>query len=558
MLARARTVLPIIAVLACAAVPLAAFAAYSGRSDLGPVVNRLLPWHKAVLDRDRKLLAWHRPGRNLGYDRVLRLGWDFVERRVPLDRKTRAKVYLVYPVIDERTFQGTYWQHNPAFLHASFVESLVAWYPYSGDRKAIAAVRGMLDYQLRYGTTPTGWKWPRVPFPTSCSGDRRYGRCFSGFPRRFYGGIEPDKVGLLGRGYLLFYELTGERRYLRAALDAGNALARHVRPGDATRTPWPFRVHARTGAVLDGAQYGGAVIGPVRLLDELVRLRAGRVNAYRRARDLAWRWLLAHPLNRSSPAWNRWSGFYEDVAYNIRSRNQASPTLTADYLLSHPAPASIDPAWKEHTEEVLRWVRSSFGRGPFFGAWGIDEQRAPGRPGCCSPAGLGSDTARWAAMQAVLYERTGDPRAREQAVRSLNYATYFARRDGLVACCGRRPANTYWFSDGYSDYLRHFNQAMAAIPELAPRDADHLLGSTSVVRYVTYGSKSVAYRTFRAPAVEVLRLASRPVRVTAGGRPLAERTELAGEGFVAERLADGDYVVRVRHNTSRSVQIRRA
>lgn len=550
-----RAALSLAVVVVCLLAPLAADSSDARQER---VVNRFLPWHQAVLDPGGKLLAWHRPGRNLGYDRVLRLGWRFVETGVPVDRTTRRKVYLVYPVLDERTLQGTYWQHNPAFLYGSFVESLVAWYPYSGDRRAIAVVRAMLDHQLRYGTTPAHWSWPRVPFPTSCAGEVRYGRCFAGFPRRFYGGIEPDKVGLLGRGYLLFYELTGERRYLGAALAAANALARHVRPGSATRSPWPFRVNARTGAVLSGAQYGGAVVAAVRLLDELVRLRAGSVAAYRRARDLAWRWMLAHPLNRSSPAFNRWTGFYEDTRYHPWSRNQASPTLTADYLLSHPSPASIDPAWREHVEGMLRWVESSFGRGPFFGARGIDEQRAPGRPGCCSPAGLGSDTARWAAAYASLAALTGDSRAREKAVRALNYATYFARRDGLVACCGRRPANTYWFSDGYGDYLRHFNQAMAAIPELAPRNADHLLGSTSVVRSVSYGRRSVTYRTFHRSAIDVLRLASRPVQVLAGGRPLPRLTDLTEEGFVEERLAGGGYAVRVRHDSSAIVRIRRA
>jgi hypothetical protein len=466
-----------------------------------------------------------------------------------------VKVYLAYAVFDGRTRQGIYWQHNPAFLYASFVESLVAWYPYSGDRRAIRVVRQMLDYQLAHGTTPPSWEWPGVPFPTSCAGDREYGRCFAGIPRRFFGGIEPDKVGLLGFGYLLFYELTGERRYLEAAIRAGDALARHVRPGDAGRTPWPFRVDARTGIVVDGAQYGGLVVGPVRLLDELVRLRAGATEAYRRARDLAWRWILRHPLNPASPAWNRWSGFYEDVPYSPRSRNQMLPTMTAQYLLTRGAPASIDPAWRRHTRSLLGWVRSSFGRGPFFGAWGIDEQGVPGKPGCCSPAGLGSDTSRWAAVKALLYARTGDLRAREDAFRSLNYATYFTRRDGQVSCCGTTGRNTHWFSDGYGDYLRSFNWAMAAIPELAPQGKNHLLGSTSVVQSVSYAPGRVAYRTFDRRAVEVLRLSYRPARVLAGGRAIPLRPALTREAYTVRPLPGGDFVVRVRHDSSGRIRV---
>ena len=441
-------------------------------------------------DSQGRLLPWYRPQAGLGYDRVLRLGWRFIEQQVPRDPRTGAKVYLNYAVFDGETLRGLYWQHNPAFLNATFVDSLVSWYPYSGDRRAVRAVREMLDYQLAHGTSPAGWAWPRVPFATSCAGERRYGRCLAGLPRRFYGGIETDKVGMLGLGYLLFYELTGERRFLRAAVATGDALARHVRPGDATHTPWPFRVNARTGAVLDGAQFGGLVVGPVRLLDELIEIRAGNTAAYTRARDLAWSWLLKHQLNPDSPAWNRWAGFYEDVPNNPRSINQASPTLTAQYLLSHESPAAVDPQWAEHATALLRWVRASHGRGPFAGAWGIDEQRAPGKPGCCSRVGLGSTTSRWAAANALLYARTGDERAREQAVRSLSYATYFEAGNGRISCCGQRPGNTFWFSDGYGDYLRSFNWAMAAMPELAPKRQNHLLGSSSVVQSVAYSRGS--------------------------------------------------------------------
>jgi hypothetical protein len=490
-------------------------------------LHRLLPWHDAVRDGQGRLLAWYRPNAGLGYDRVLRLGWNFIERR-------SRKLSLRYAVFDGASLRGIYWQHNPAFLNAAFVDSAVAWYPYSGDRRALAAVRAMLDYQLAHGTTPAGWAWPGVPFATSCAGDRTYGRCLAGLPRRFYGGIEPDKVGLLGRAYLLFYEQTGNRRYLRAALQAAGALARHVRAGDATHSPWPFRVNARNGRVLDGAQYGGAVVGPVRLLDDLIALGLGDTAAHQRARDLAWRWLLEVQLPR-----NQWSGFYEDVPYNPASRNQVPPTLTALYLLDDNG---ADPLWQQHATGLLRYVRARFGRGPFAGAWAIDEQRAPGRPGCCSPVGLGSTTSRWAVANAAYFVRTGDQQARELAIRSLNYATYFAGRSGLVSCCGQRPQNTYWFSDGYADYLRSFSWAMALLPELAPKRQNHLLGSSSVVRSVAYTRNRVTYTTFAAAATEVLRLRFRPLHV-------------AGGTYTAEAAGGGDYIVRVRHDNARRITV---
>jgi hypothetical protein len=517
-------------------------------------VHPLLPWHAAVRDGNGKLLPWYRPNAGLGYDRVLRLGWNFIERKVPRDARTNKKVYLNYAVFDGGNLRGIYWQHNPAFVNATFVDSLVSWYAYSGDRRAITTVREMLDYQLAHGTSPTGWAWPRVPFASACAGETKYGRCLAGLPRSFYGGIEPDKVGLLGLGYLQFYELTGIRRYLNAATAAANALAAHVRAGDATHTPWPFRVNARTGAVLDGAQFGGMVVAPVRLFDELLEAGAGNTRAYARARSIAWTWMLNHQLNRASPAWNNWSGFYEDVPYNPRSLNQATPTLTAQYLLGNDNPAALDPSWDEDAAQLLRWVRTTFGRGPFVGAWGIDEQWAPGKHGCCSRVGLGSTTSRWAAANALLYSLTGDQEARELAVRSLNYATYFAAGDGRISCCGQRPVNTYWFSDGYGDYLRSFNWAMAAMPELAPKRRNHLLGSSSVVQAVTYAPKRVSYRTFSRKSVEVLRLAFKPKRVVAGTQ-LSARADLSAEGYVLQSLGGGDYSARIRHDGSQQIRV---
>jgi hypothetical protein len=292
----------------------------------------------------------------------------------------------------------------------------------------------------------------------------------------------------------------------------------------------------------------------VRLFDELIEVGAGNTAAYARARTLAWNWLRNNQLNRQSAAWNKWSGFYEDVPYNPRSLNQATPTLTAHYLLSQDSPETLDPSWDDDAADLLLWVRTTFGRGPFAGAWGIDEQWAPGRTGCCSRVGLGSTTSRWAAANALMYAKTGDKHARELAVRSLSYATYFAAGDGRISCCGRRPQNTYWFSDGYGDYLRSFNWAMAAMPELAPKRRNHLLGSSSVVQAVSYAKRTVEYRTFATKSVEVLRLSFRPKRVVAGA-VLSERPDLSAEGYVVQPLGGGDYAARIRHDRSRRIRV---
>jgi hypothetical protein len=533
----------------------------SGQEDH---VNAQLIWHVPVTDAQSKLLAWYEPRKNLGWDKVLRLGWEFLEHRVPKDTRygTGLPVYLINSVFDGGTLQGEYWQHNPAMLYAAMVDSLAGWYPYSGDADAIRLVGRMLDHQLAYGTTPADWAWAGVPFATSCGRTADYGKCIQDKPHEFYGGTESDKIGELGTGYALFYEMTGERKYLDAAVRCAVALARHVQAGDAVHTPWPFRLDARTGATIAGEDYGGNIVGPLRLFDELIRINEGDTASFVEARETAVRWLLNHPLNRESPAYNRWTGYFEDVAKDQVNLNQVLPTMLARYILSSPDPAALTPKWTRWpmmTGRLLDWVRTYFGRGPFLGAMGIDEQTNPDTHvyghSCCSRAGLSSHTARWAAVNALYYEKTGDLQAREDAFRSLNYASYFTLSDGRVSCCGDGFGGQFWFSDGYGDYLRNFNWAMGSLPEYAPVGEDHLLRSSSVIQKVAYGRRRLSYTTFDQEATEVIRLSYRPESVSAGGNAVRLRESLSGESYTLKPLEHGDYIVRLHHFASNRITI---
>jgi hypothetical protein len=516
-------------------------------------VNSMLPWHPPVLDSQHKLVSWYQPEGNLGFDHVMRLGWDYMEHKIPNDttKGTGIKVYLINSVFDPDTQQGVYWQHNPASTYGEFVDSVIAWYPYSGDREAIKVVRTMLDYQLAHGTTPVDWNWANVPFATACGNDPEYGRCIQGMPHDFYGGIETDKVGELGIGYVLFYELTGDKKYLDAGIHCADSLAKHIQSGDADHTPWPFRVYAKTGDVLNGENYGGMVVASVRLFAELIALKQGQVAEYARARKMAWDWILKYPMKN-----NRWVGYFEDIPPTTDMANQAAPTMTAYYILSSESPESLDDSWAVKTGNLIDWVKRRFGRGPYFGAWAIDEQGPP--PDfhyCCSRAGLSSDSSRWAAINAMYYEKTGDAQAREDAFRSLSYATYFSDSAGKISCCGIGFDNAYWFTDGYGDYFRNFLWTLGAIPEFAPRGQDHLLRSSSVVTDVQYGQKSLTYKTFRPFAVDVLRLSYLPRQVRVGDAAIAVRNDLKDEGYTVTPLKDGDYIIRINHRQSETVRI---
>jgi hypothetical protein len=343
-------------------------------------------------------------------------------------------------------------------------------------------------------------------------------------------------------------------------------------------------VDARTGEVIGEEEYGGLIVGPVRLFDELIRLGVGDTAAFKKARDMAWDWVMKQPLNRGSAAYDKWTSYYEDIPRDTLNENDMTSMMTAYYILSREDPASVDPQWKVHVGHLIDRSRVLLGRGPYFGAWAIDEQMRPDggrthanspdsvyplRPGalrqvfgrgCCSRAGLSCRTAQWGAINAMFFEKTRDGQAREHAFRSLNYATYFSTSDGKIAALGSvgtRPFtdNELWFEDGYADAGRSFTWAMGAVPEFAPIGQNHVLRSSSVLQKVAYGDRSVRYQVFDDAGMSVLRLNFKPTRITSGGKPLELHQDLATAGYTLQPLDGGDYVVRVHHEGAKDIAV---
>jgi hypothetical protein len=454
--------------------------------------------HEVVVDKQERLEAW------ASYDHVVRLAMDFI-KRCPVDPANGLPWYLQYSCFWTDPLRPTVWPDNPAGKFAWAVTTLLKYYPYSGDASHIEIVRTMLDRLWEY-RTPGHYSWPDVPYASAHPGTGVY------FGARADGvyATEPDKIAQVGRAYVDFYELTGEEKYLAIGSRCAAVLAAKLRLADESRSPWPFRVDVRDGKVVE--EYTSHWIPAVRLFDELIRLGQGD---YRSVRDQTWDWIETYPLQN-----NIWKGHFEDIRLDPanENRDQVSSLETARYILQNKDRL---PRWRETVKCLIDWVQETLGGCPFFNAIPIHEQKF-----CYFP--MGSHTARFACLSALYAEQTGDPAYKEQAIRSFNWAGYMANEDGTVTVGVDRPDyyNQCWFTDGYFDYVPHFIDGMAAMPELAPADTDHLLGSTSVVQKVVYEPYQVAYRTFDAKGTQTLRLTFQPCEILANGKPLPRQEAL--------------------------------
>jgi hypothetical protein len=413
------------------------------------------------------------------------------------------------------------WPHNPAGMYSMVTESALKFYGYSGNDSVMRLAKAVALWHLDHGMTSDSDSWARVPYASGDAGSLIYngsdmGNCCGQGDGDGY--LEPDKIGELGNAWLQLYKYDGNVRFRDAAIQAANVLSNKVRVGTISQSPWPFRVNAHTGAIRE--DYCTDVIGPITLLDNLIASGFGDTALYRSARTTAWNWMMTYPMQN-----NVWTQYFEDVSFQPeynKNLNQYNPMMTARYLLQHP---EFDPNWETHVRGLITWVENTLG-GTQFGATNIREQT----PVFAYP--MGSHTSRYASVNALLFEKTGDLVAKEKAYRSFNWATYMARANGVVI--DGVDVNTQWFTDGYGDYVRHFMTGVGAVPEWSPASQTHLLRTSSVLKNITYGISSVDYTTYDGTATEVIHLNFNPVTVTANGVALPHRTDLSQPGWTLD------------------------
>ncbi len=458
-----------------------------------------ISYHEVRTDPQGKLVPWYGTGPSQAYDHVIRLVWNFWREMKPCSNG--VAYYLQHQVWKP--------EEDPRGLGGDQISmALSSWallYNYTGDSKLIENMRYMADYWLAHGLSKASDKWANLPFPYNT---QQHSGVFDGDMRAGKNFLQPDKAGSFGKELINLYKITGDEKYLRSATTIADSMAEHVTKGDADNSPWPFRVNATTGEVHTvtakgktfRAGYTTNWTGTLDLFTELQRLGRGNRNGYAKAVSITTDWLKQYPLKT-----NKWGPFFEDVSTQDYSDTEINGDTMAMYLLDHP---QFDPNTTKLAGGILDWSDREFANHEFekWGVTAINEQTAYRVPG-------NSHTSRHASVELRYCEVTGDNSRKEQAIRRLNWATYMVDTDGK----NRYPRDDIWLTDGYGDYVRHYLRAMAAQPELAPSDQNHLLRTSSTIESISYGVDKITYTKFDTRSNERLKLGAwTPARVRGG------------------------------------------
>jgi hypothetical protein len=428
----------------------------------------------------------------------------------------------------------------------SVLNGFVDYYRYSGDAAAIAHLTWMADFLIDHCCTPLDHPWPGLFVSVPVKG-KAYGDANAD------GMIQLDLVGSVGQALLRAYQVTANPRWFEAAKHWGDLLAEHCNL-DPDADPWPRYANPEAAPWKDNKQTGGVtmILG---FLDELVRLGyTGADHRLEAARDAGQRYLREKLL----PAWtvnDTWGRYFWDWANPVQ--NCLTTPDAARYLLDHPAQFAN---WRIDARNILMLFlnRSSVNpdsRGDVYsGAWAFPEaNNCCGRSLWYAPLCLAPAFAQYA-VQAP------DPLARELAYRMLVLQTYDAHETGVSedGIDGGIIVNGDWLNIAHPLPLRFVLGAIAWLPEeLGACRENHLVRSSAVVNSVVYGQGRIEYSTFDAPVetVDVLRLAFKPNAITADGKALKRRRDLAANGYTVKRLPNGDAIVCVRRDGAKNVVV---
>ncbi len=403
-------------------------------------------FHEAIYDAGGRLLPW--------------TTWeDAVEREMawylncPLG--TKGYPVFVYATFMDDLYRPTKSEIIPATQNGMGILSYLKYWEYRqhANPKVLAWAQKMGDYLVFESLTENKGPYPRFtratghhtgfPIRKSAQGDEKFGRNV----------IEPDKGGLAGFALLKLSEATGESRYFDQALHNAECLAKTMRKGDATHSPWPFRVDSVTGK--SWGERSGNMTYNLRLFDALI---AKGHAEFKGPRDALWSWIKTFQIPAGDDrTTSLWIQFFEDQTAED-NRTSWAPLEMARYLIEKQE--ALDPDWKADAEKLIQFALNHFSAQGPGGVITMAEQDVDMQPwgGACSKLG---------GVAAMFYAAGGGEKYRDIAYRNLTWMVYHIDKDG---CPTERTGDGIhlrggWQEDCHTDVIHNFMDAFQAVPE---------------------------------------------------------------------------------------------
>lgn len=501
-----------------------------------------LVFHQIKTDEEGKIIPWYSADLGKSYNHVIKLCWNFWQNmRTDMNGLPYYMNHQVWRPLpnDPRGVGGD-----------QFAMMLSSWqllYQYTGDENVRENMKFIADYYLTHSLSPKEAAWANIPFPYNTL---VYSGVFDGDMTEGKDVTQPDKAGSFAYELVQLHYTTLRRqwqpvysnRYLDFAISIANTLATKTQKGDNDNSPMPFKVNAFTGEVANlknswtgkeiitgKSSYTTNWVGTLRLFEELIKLNKGNVELYQKAHTTIIQWMKTYPLKT-----NKWGPFFEDV--EGWSDTQINAITFAKYMMENPR---LFPNWKAEVQGIFEWTYKIMGNNKWekYGVIVINEQTAYQTPG-------NSHSSRQAAAELQYASLTGDSTRTENAIRTLNWATYMVDVDGK----NNYPKDEVWFTDGYGDYIRHYLRAMGYMPALAPADETHILHSTHALMQVDYAGNfnktlgenvpykdvekvSLYYHCISNSGVQTIKTPTKPSKVLVGKKEILEIQNLDKEGF---------------------------
>jgi hypothetical protein len=317
-----------------------------------------------------------------------------------------------------------------------------------GEPAYLNVARAMGDYLVKETLTPNSGSYPRFTRSTGIATALPQPADSGSQEDRPYE-IEPDKGGIAGYALVLLSAATGERRFLEQALHNARVLATNQRPGDATRSPWPFRADYRTG------EGRGAISGNMtyilRLYDSLLARGYREFAAPRRA---LWHWIKQYQIPGAATDGAQFAQFFEDHA-TPTNRTAWAPLNLARYLLEERS--ALDPDWRTDAGILIDFVRRNFTHVE-YGVLVCDEQDEDHNA-------WGGVNSTYGAVLALYARAIGSQDLAQEARDALNFTLYAIDDRGRPRDLISSPAPGGWQEDAHTDVIHNYVDAIRAFPE---------------------------------------------------------------------------------------------